>query len=111
MADKIDYAFDQSVSIKNMSQWGEKCKKLLKNAKKKNIRLDLRNLQEADLAFLQVIASMYKECLANDKALHLIGPLDPILQDSWEEMDLLRMGKDVPILFEQIQGGIQIECQ
>jgi len=109
MSDKVDYIFPETLSIQNMTAFHVEMKKVFQK-KKGAICLDLRNLKKMDLAIIQILAVYIKEGLEKDKNIQLLGPLDPLLQDSLEEMDIIRIDSAIPILFEQIQGGLKIEC-
>lgn len=111
MAEKIDYQFPESLTIQKVIPFNRELVKLFAKKRKTPIILDLRQLRSIDLAVLQVLAVHIKDCLENDRSVILKGPLDPLLQDSLEEMDMIRSGEECPVLFVQIHGGVKIEFQ
>jgi len=108
MSAKMDYTFPDSLNIQKMSSFNLEMKKIF-SKKKGTVNMDLRPLKSIDIAVVQVLAAYVKNGLENDKSIILKGPLDPLLQDTLEEMDIIRADSAFPVLFEQIAGGLKID--
>jgi len=109
MAERIDYQFPETLTIQKVIPFNRELSKIFAKKRKTPVILDLRPLRTIDLAVLQVLAVHLKDCLEKDKSVILKGPLDPLLQDSLEEMDMIRSDEEFPILFVQLHGGVKIE--
>lgn len=109
MESKFDFIFKETENIQNIVPLTKDLKKLATGSKKKKLSIDMRKLKHMDLAALQIFASFVVTCKTAEKNVILKGPLDPLLMDTFEEMDLIRSSLDNSVLFEQLNGGYSIE--
>ena len=110
MDNSVDYVFSEKECISNIGVMEQSLRGLLAGRKKKQILLDMRSVKQMDLAAIQLFASFIRSCREEERPVAIRGPLDPLLMDTLEEIDLVHTVSGEAVIFSQIRGGCAIEC-